>query len=47
MDNWKQSYISFDYQNESQKFDKNRLTEFEVIFHEKNICYLELIKNEQ
>lgn len=47
MDNWKQSYISFDYQNESTEFDKSRLTEFEVIFHEKNICYLELIKDEQ
>ena len=42
---FKQEHKSFDYEKElSQFFDKKNMTEFEVIFSEKKVCYIELIK---
>ena len=42
---FKQEHKSFDYEKElSQFFDKQNMTEFEVIFSEKKVCYIELIK---
>lgn len=43
---WNIDKLSYDYENETEAFDKNRLTEFEVIFRSQKIKinYIELSK---
>lgn len=41
---WKIDMLTHDYEAETELFDKTKKTEFETIFNEKKVCYVEFTK---